>query len=88
MDTPVNIEPVKPSLKDAESAWLQNGIGWEAETIVGRVMEAIEIIGLESKQEEALKKTVKGYIWEGIGCMQQHVWQCTDEYKNNPELRG
>lgn len=79
-----------PGLKGCESAFLQAMVKNHANSLVGRIKQAVEMLGLPESQERAAKKAIADIIWDNVHNLNQNIYICCPEGEraigSNPEL--
>ncbi len=68
-----------PQLKGCESAFLQGMVNNHANSLVGRIKQAVEMLGLPETQERAAKKAIADIIWDNVHNLNQNLYICCPE---------
>lgn len=58
--------------------WLQGFVEDYTNSMVGKVKQAIEMLGLPEKQERAAKKAIAEILWATSAKHQHSIWYLTD----------
>lgn len=68
-----------PHLQGCEDSYLQDLVSGYTNSSVGKIKQAIEMLGLPEKQERAAKKAIAEILWTNAHKAMEQMWYCTEE---------
>lgn len=77
-----------PNLSGCECIWIQGIVNDYTNSSIGKVKQAVEMLGLPEKQERATKKAISDIIWKNVEAINEHMWACTPEGSKCIEMIG